>query len=173
MGVSAGSETFASGSNDKNLIVWNTRMRTPQLVYKHTAAVKGVAWHPAKSGLLTSGGGTDDRSIKIWNTSSNELVKTVDTGSQVCSLMYIREGDSLVSSHGFNKFETNIWDSSTMAKKQTLIGHSKRVLYLTAEPDGQTIITGAGDQTIRFWKLKEDRKKDCRPDIEDSIMTIR
>ncbi len=134
-------------------------MKTPQLIYKHSAAVKGVAWHPTKSGVLASGGGTEDRSIKIWNTSSNQLVKSVDTGSQVCNLMYIKDGQSLVSTHGFNKFETNIWDSSSMTKKQTLIGHSKRVLYLAAEPDGQTIITGAGDQTIRFWKFKQTRKK--------------
>lgn len=138
-------------------------MKAPQLIYKHTAAVKGVAWHPGKSGILTSGGGTEDRSIKMWNTSSNELVKSVDTGSQVCNLMYIRKGESLISSHGFNKFETNIWDSSTMTKQQTLMGHSKRVLYLAAEPDGQTIITGAGDQSIRFWKLKQPSKKESRP----------
>jgi WD40 repeat protein len=41
-----------------------------------------------------------------------------------------------------------------MTKKISLVGHSKRVLYLAAEPDGQTIITGAGDQTVRFWKFK-------------------
>jgi WD40 repeat protein len=46
-----------------------------------------------------------------------------------------------------------------MIKKKTLIGHKKRVLYLTAEPDGNTIITGAGDQTIRFWKINEDKTK--------------
>lgn len=66
------SDTFASGSNDKNLAVWNTRMRSnPIHVYEHTAAVKGVAWHPLKNGILASGGGTEDRSIKIWNTNLN------------------------------------------------------------------------------------------------------
>ena len=27
----------------------------------------------------------------------------------------------------------------------------KRVLYLAMSPDGQTIVTGAGDETLRFW----------------------
>jgi WD40 repeat protein len=52
------SDNFASGSNDKNLIIWNTRMKKPQQIYKHTAAVKGIAWHPTKIGFLASGGGT-------------------------------------------------------------------------------------------------------------------
>eukprot|EP00955_Chlamydomonas_euryale_P090115 364513-Chlamydomonas_euryale.AAC.12 len=35
----------------------------------------------------------------------------------------------------------------------TLTGHSTRVLYLAASPDGQTIVTGAGDETLRFWSV--------------------
>jgi len=28
-----------------------------------------------------------------------------------------------------------------------------RVLYLSANPSGSTIVTGAGDETLRFWKV--------------------
>ena len=28
-----------------------------------------------------------------------------------------------------------------------------RVLYLATSPDGQTIVTGAGDETLRFWNV--------------------
>lgn len=28
-----------------------------------------------------------------------------------------------------------------------------RVLYLALSPDGQTIVTGAGDETLRFWNV--------------------
>jgi WD40 repeat protein len=27
------------------------------------------------------------------------------------------------------------------------------VLYLSISPDGQTIVTGAGDETLRFWNV--------------------
>jgi len=40
-----------------------------------------------------------------------------------------------------------------MKKVATLIGHSHRVLYLAASPDGSTIVTGAGDETLRFWNV--------------------
>ena len=29
--------------------------------------------------------------------------------------------------------------------------HTHSVLYLAMSPDGQTIVTGAGDETLRFW----------------------
>jgi WD40 repeat protein len=35
----------------------------------------------------------------------------------------------------------------------TLTGHTMRVLYLSMSPDGQTIVTGAGDETLRFWNV--------------------
>lgn len=40
-----------------------------------------------------------------------------------------------------------------MKKLATLTGHTFRVLYLSASPDGQTLVTGAGDETLRFWNV--------------------
>jgi WD40 repeat protein len=34
-----------------------------------------------------------------------------------------------------------------------LLISSCRVLYLAVAPDGQTIVTGAGDETLRFWSM--------------------
>ena len=36
-----------------------------------------------------------------------------------------------------------------MTKVTTLTGHTYRVLYLAISPDGQTVVTGAGDETLR------------------------
>lgn len=36
-----------------------------------------------------------------------------------------------------------------------LTGHTYRVLYLSLSPDGETIVTGAGDETLRFWNVFE------------------
>jgi cell division cycle 20-like protein 1 (cofactor of APC complex) len=40
-----------------------------------------------------------------------------------------------------------------MQKISTLTGHSYRVLYLAMSPDGSSIVTGAGDETLRFWNV--------------------
>lgn len=34
-----------------------------------------------------------------------------------------------------------------------LRGHNSRVLYMDLSPDRETVVTGAGDETLRFWKL--------------------
>jgi cell division cycle 20-like protein 1 (cofactor of APC complex) len=38
-----------------------------------------------------------------------------------------------------------------MTQVVSLTGHTYRVLYLAMSPDGQVIVTGAGDETLRFW----------------------
>ena len=40
-----------------------------------------------------------------------------------------------------------------MERIAVLTGHTFRVLYLAVSPDGKTIVTGAGDETLRFWNV--------------------
>lgn len=66
------------------LFVWNQHSTQPVLKYsEHTAAVKAIAWSPHLHGLLASGGGTADRCIRFWNTTTNSQLSCIDTGSQV------------------------------------------------------------------------------------------
>ena len=82
-------QTLASGGNDNKLFIWNTHSTIPINKFSHhTAAVKGLAWNPHNHGILISGGGSADRTIKFWNTLNGTLLDSIDTGSQVCNLMF-------------------------------------------------------------------------------------
>ena len=52
---------------------------------QHTAAVKALAWDPHVPGILATGGGTQDKHIRFWNTNTPQgpLLSELDTGSQV------------------------------------------------------------------------------------------
>ena len=47
-----------------------------------------------------------------------------------------------------------------MQKVATLTGHTYRVLYLSMSPCGQNIVTGAGDETLRFWNIFPSLKRE-------------
>ncbi|KAK8662439.1 hypothetical protein V6N13_092013 [Hibiscus sabdariffa] len=170
------SRTLSSGSRDRNilqhdlrvssdyvsklvghkseLLVWNQHSQQPVLkLTEHTAAVKAIAWSPHQSNLLASGGGTADRCIRFWNTTNGHQLNNIDTGSQVCNLSWSKNVNELVSTHGYSQNQIMVWKYPSMAKVATLTGHSLRVLYLAMSPDGQTIVTGAGDETLRFWNV--------------------
>ncbi|XP_019422632.1 PREDICTED: protein FIZZY-RELATED 1-like [Lupinus angustifolius] len=150
---------LASGGNDNRLLVWNNHSTQPVLKYcEHTAAVKAIAWSPHVNGLLASGGGTADRCIRFWNTTTNSHLNCVDTGSQVCNLVWSKNVNELVSTHGYSQNQIIVWKYPSMSKVATLTGHTYRVLYLAVSPDGQTIVTGAGDETLRFWNVFPSQK---------------
>jgi len=120
---------------------------------EHRATVKAIAWSPHQHGLLASGGGTADRCIRFWNTINNTPLSSVDTGSQVCNLIWSKNVNEVVSTHGYSLNQIILWKYPSMSKVTTLTGHTYRVLYLAISQDGQTIVTGAGDETLRFWNV--------------------
>lgn len=45
-----------------------------------------------------------------------------------------------------------------MQRIATLYGHTYRVLYIAMSPCGECIVTGSGDETLRFWKVFPPKK---------------
>lgn len=72
---------------------------------------------------------------------------------QVCNIAWSKNANEIVSTHGYSQNQIVVWRYPSMAKLATLTGHTYRVLYLATSPDGQTIVTGAGDETLRFWSV--------------------
>jgi cell division cycle 20-like protein 1 (cofactor of APC complex) len=67
--------------------------------------------------------------------------------------MFSKNVNEIVSTHGYSLNQIIVWKYPTMQKVATLTGHTYRVLYLSMSPDGQSIVTGAGDETLRFWNV--------------------
>lgn len=145
---------LASGGNDNQLLVWSMRRTDPSQVFtEHSAAVKALAWSPHHHGLLVSGGGTADRHLRFWNTLTGQPMQAIDTGSQVCNVAWSKHSSELVSTHGYSLNQVIIWKYPSLQPVTKLSGHQFRVLYLAMSPDGESIVTGAGDETLRFWHV--------------------
>ena len=165
---------LASGGNDNNLMVWSLHSNKPLMCNNdHIAAVKAIAWSPHQHNILASGGGTADRTIRFWNTNTFEQIYKIDTGSQVCNLVFSKSSNELVSTHGYSLNQINVWKLPYMQKIATLTGHSFRVLYLSLSPDGQSIVTGAGDKTLKFWNIFPPFKNNCNSKLFPSNKDFR
>ena len=104
-------QQLASGGNDNKLMIWGKSNNSKPLAKfsEHIAAVKAIAWNPHQHGMICSGGGTADRCIRFWNTLTCKPLHWVDTGSQVCNLVYSKNVNELVSTHGYSKNEIIVW----------------------------------------------------------------
>lgn len=164
---------LASGGNENYLCLWDAAMsgqgsfhqrrrnddnepliQSPRIVLKHhKAAVKALDWCPFHRGLLASGGGTADRTVKFWNSSSGAILNSIDTGSQVCSIVWSKHQRELCTSHGYSENQLILWRYPSMTKIKELTGHTARVLNMEMSPDGASVVSAAADETLRFWNI--------------------
>jgi len=172
---------LASGGNDNILNIWDDRYTSSAhgmcehplfRLDQHQAAVKALAWCPWQRHLLASGGGTADRMIRFWNSSTGACLNAVDTHSQVCALQWARHNKELVSSHGYSHNQLILWKYPSMVKVAELTGHTSRVLHMAQSPDGTTVVTAAADETLRFWKILSggEASKKERAAAKESIL---
>ncbi|GAM17015.1 hypothetical protein SAMD00019534_001900, partial [Acytostelium subglobosum LB1] len=157
-------QQLASGGNDNIVNVWDVNneagFETPKLTFEqHTAAVRAIAWCPWQQDLLATGGGAADRTIRFWNTQTGACLNQIDTMSQVCSIQWSLHHKELVSSHGFSQNQLCVWKYPTMTKIAELNGHTSRALHTAISPDGETVVSASGDETLRFWRIFEKEHK--------------
>ncbi|KAK2569872.1 Cell division cycle protein 20-like protein [Acropora cervicornis] len=173
---------LASGGNDNLLLVWDASINTISnsntplhTLNQHQAAVKALDWCPFQRNVLASGGGTADRHIRFWNVSTGNCLNSIDTHSQVCSILWSNEYKELVSSHGYAQNQLTVWKYPSMVKVTELTGHTCRVLHMAMSPDGQTVVSAAADETLRLWKCfaSDPVKKKSKPNPTSSSLVHR
>lgn len=106
---------------------------------------EALSWCPWKSNILASGGGTADRTIRIWNCQNGTNLYTIDAKSQVMptveyfdfifiiksklfekvsAILWSKHYKELISSHGYSNNELIIWKYPGLAKIAELTGIS-------------------------------------------------
>ena len=71
---------LASGSNDNMSIIWDINMGRPRnYLLGHKAAVKALAWCPWQRNLLATGGGSADKTLRLWNIETGKMLKEINT----------------------------------------------------------------------------------------------
>ncbi|KAI0911098.1 WD40 repeat-like protein [Ustulina deusta] len=150
---------LATGGNDNLVSIWDARsLAVPKFTKtNHKAAVKALAWCPWNMNLLATGGGSYDRHIHFWNTTSGARVNSIDTGSQVTSLRWSTSYREIVSSSGFPDNSLSIWSYPTLVRNVEIPAHESRVLHSCLSPDGQMLATAAADESLKFWKIFEKK----------------
>ncbi|KAF4548444.1 WD domain-containing protein 49 [Elsinoe fawcettii] len=150
---------LATGGNDNLVSIWDARSLNAPKFQKtnHKAAIKALSWCPWQSNLLATGGGSHDRMIHFWNTTSGARVNSIDTGSQVTSLRWSPQYKEIVSSSGFPDNSLSIWSYPTLVKNVEIPAHESRVLHSCLSPDGQILATAAADESLKFWKVFEKK----------------
>lgn len=96
--------------------------------------------------------GSEDRTIKIWNLDTRQLIRTLYGHSDtVRSVALSSDGQLIASGSGDNTIK--LWNLTTGEQLQTLYGHSGTVWSVAISPDGKRLVSGSEDNTVKVWDL--------------------
>ncbi|MGJ5676538.1 MAG: NB-ARC domain-containing protein [Nostochopsis sp.] len=147
-------EILASASDDKTLMLWNTRTGQRLKTLKgHKERVWSVAFSPNGNTLASA---SEDRTVRLWNIHTGECTNILERHvSWVRSVAFSLDGKILAS--GSSDKTVILWNANTGEYLRTLKGHSDRVRSVTFSPDSKILASGSDDHTIRLWNVPNRR----------------
>ncbi|HEV2880211.1 MAG TPA: protein kinase [Pyrinomonadaceae bacterium] len=147
LAFSADGKTLFGGSYRK-LKLWDTG--TWALRRENEMGEINPAYALSADGKLIATGGTNEKSVKVWDAESGALKLALDGHEKgVLALAFSPDGDTLVSGSYDNT--ARLWDAQSGAFKQALTEDSTNAVFSVAfSPDGRTIASGTYHE-VKLW----------------------
>lgn len=145
--------TFATQVSQKgmNLPVLGDNFSLGNSLSGHSQMVLSVAIDPDDRTIAS---GSKDNTIKLWNRSTGEEIRTLTGHSNaVNSLAFSSDGQTLVS--GSEDGTLKIWNLGTGQQVQSQTGDRNFVRAVAIAPDDRTIASGSAEDTnIKIWNAQ-------------------
>ncbi|XP_041095472.1 telomerase protein component 1 isoform X2 [Polyodon spathula] len=138
---------LATVSLDAELKVWAVAKGSLVLTLPHSYPLNCVTFHPEGQLIAT---GSWDRSIRIWNWLSAQIVATLSGHSaSVRSLCFAPSGVSLAS--GSLDGEVRLWSVPATVCLDSFRAHQGSTAALRFIQKGALLLSTGGDSTVRLW----------------------
>lgn len=94
--------------------------------------------------------GSNDKTLRVWETGSGQLVKTLAGHTGAVNALAVLPDGRVVS--GSDDTTLRIWDVGLGETVRTLEGHTDWVNSLAVLPEGR-VVSGSRDATLRVWDM--------------------
>jgi WD40 repeat protein len=150
VGISGNGTYWAVGSERGEVCVWREGGKLLHLAWQaHTNTVKSLAFSPDERTLATS---SWDGAIKLWDLERGALLWTDWQTSSIQRLAFAPDGRTLASASWDQTVK--LWDVESHRLRETLTGHTDKVLAVVWSPDGHLVASCGLDRTIWLWDVE-------------------
>jgi WD40 repeat protein len=135
------------------VLIWSASTGQVALALKaHSRGIhwKALAFSPDGARLAT---GSYDQTIKIWDTATGQLLRTLEGHTYVISSVAFSPDGRLLASSSRDK-TVKIWDTTRGREIRNLGGHPETVNDAKFSPDGTRIFSSDGGFAVKVWDVE-------------------
>jgi WD40 repeat protein len=152
--INASQNILASGSEDKNVCLWNIHNGTLiKTIKAHRGFVESLAFHPRQENILASG--SRDRTVKIWDIVQDSPILEIPHPQSVATIAFNSDGSEILTAdkHIYR------WETDTGRRLQSINAHKLKINALVChpQPEKHTLASASMDGTIGIWEM--DRRQ--------------
>ncbi|MGG6265246.1 NB-ARC domain-containing protein [Leptolyngbya sp. AN03gr2] len=112
----------------------------------HLHWVFALAFSPDGRTLIS---GSGDQTLKVWNATTGELIRTLQNPEAIFCVVYSPDGQTVAIASGDHTVK--LWNPQTGQWLRTFQGHTDRVCCVAYRSDGRLLASGGADQTVKVW----------------------
>ena len=149
---------FLAATHDWKITLWDAdQAASPLHVFDgHDNAVQALAY--ADHGSLIASGGAD-RTVKLWNLSTLDLVRTYKGAKDFITSTAISPDGKLVAAASLDG-SIRLWSTSSQRQRRRYLGHTGAINQIAFAPDSRRLVSAGSDGTVRLWDI--DRRRAVR-----------
>jgi tricorn protease-like protein len=152
--ISRDSKRIFSASEDRTVRVWSADTGKHLFTLEgHTGTVTSMALSTDGKRIIT---GSEDETIKVWGADTGKLERTLKAPSEVLSVAISADGKRIFADI---PNAVGVWDAETGQLELTLQGHRLGVTSVAISKDGQRLVSGSYDRTVKVWEASLPRKE--------------
>ncbi len=163
-------DRFAAAAHDGTVTLFDAAQRGSAIpvLEGHEGSADALAYASGRE-LLASGGA--DRTVRLWNASNYNLVRTYRGHSEpVTALALTSDGRLLASASADGA--VRLWSTSSGRTFRSVRLHKARVNVLAFSPDGQTLASASDDGTVRLWEFRRARGARVVPVLGSDVRSL-
>lgn len=134
--------------------------------------IDAIAFSPAGCYALA---GQNYGTLRLWEIDSGKELGVLRPTHyrSVGTVVFSFDGNYALSSHGSSQGpDLILWDIKNLQELQIFRGHSDRIRTTAFSKDGNYVLSGSDDKTLKLWALKNGQELKTFTDHSDQVLAV-
>ena len=152
--IAPDNQTIASASNDETVKLWNREGKLLRTFEGHNNVVRAVAFSPDGKILASA---SDDRTVKLWRLTDKESLTILKHSFDELHRVSFHPNDQkIITARGYGDLTFWSQDGKYLETKKW---HSGQITTFKFSPDGELIVSAAGDRGVKLFTADGSNEK--------------